>query len=940
MAPHESTKGDILQKFYEYLDDSDWKDGIDLYQGNRVSGVKESQGLILGKIAGELAAPAQVRIKIPPGARYIQWIECTCPKYRRSGRFCEHVAAFIIHLDRERPDLFEELDSKMPFRPGAGIRKSREAQSRAPKSDDDRTSTPMQSLLSHLNSGIHAISLIAKGPNLRIRLEIKEGHLTHYDLDLDQAAEFLARQRNPEIENAELRRIQVYEDEAEVGFRFSLVDEILSAEKVIAVKLKRSTKVFKEISELGNIELADFSRIGRDGSRDKEHLFAFLPFKKYSKFLGRTHFFLRDIGYWPIDLTKLESSWRDLPVTKQYLQDDAVDLIGSGFSEFIKLSPIWLDQNLRHVKITESPQLDEIRLVGRKGDWFHLDPQYSAGPDSISMFSLLMEYRKKKRKYVKKGNNWIRVPDFLTEYNWEVDETHSQMRVDTLGLMRLKANVGEFDKFVGSKAMLEKIREKVEFTPAGKAPELAGTSLKLRSYQILGLEWLLWLHDNQLHGLLADEMGLGKTHQAMALFVAIQNKKPNARFLVVSPTTVLDHWEDKINQFAPNLKPIIYHGPNRAPLLQKFIDNSGTILTSYGVLLRDVKELSEISWDVVVLDEAHFVKNNSTATYHAACRIPKGMRLCLTGTPLENHLGELKNLFDFLIPGYLGSDKYFRRTFQLPAESKTAPDRDLALQKLIHPFKMRRTKNQVLKELPEKIIDFRHCNLSSEQVRLYHDVITRKVSPLVRQLEDGGSTIPYLHVFAVLTLLKQICNHPALALGASHRNSVSGKFELFKELLDEALGSGHKVVVFSQYVDMIRIIEEYLTEKGIHYAVLTGKTRNRGAVISRFQNDAECKVFCGSLTAGGIGIDLTAASVVIHFDRWWNASKENQATDRVHRIGQNRNVQVLKLITRGTIEEKIDQLINSKQEMFDKFVDRDEDLFRGLSRQQLINLLT
>jgi SNF2 family DNA or RNA helicase len=940
MIAQDTTKGDILQKFYEYLDDSDWKDGIDLYQGNRVSGVSSSQGLILGKVAGELGAAANVRVKIHPTARCIQWIECTCQKNRRSGRFCEHIAAFMIHLDRERSDLFDELDSQMPFKPGMGQKRTKEPDSRS-NEGAYRSATPTESLLSHLNSGIKAITLVAKGPAMRVRLEIKAGHLTHYDLDLDQAGQFLSRQRHPELETSELRHLNIFDDAVEVGCRFSLEDdEKLTVEKVIAIRLRRNTRVFKQIEGLGNIELAQYSRVGRYGQTEKEHLFAFLPFKKYAKFLGKQYFFLREIGYWPVDMTTVDSGWRDLPLLKCYRQDDTVDIINSGFSEYLAHSAIWLDHNLRNAKILESPQLKEIRLVGRQGDWFHLDPQYSAGSNTISMFNMLMEFRKKKRKYVKNGDNWIRVPEFLTEYNWEVDEAQGQMRVDTLGLMRLKANVGEFDRFVGSKALLEKIRERVEFVAVGRAPDLTGTALKLRSYQTVGLEWLLWLHENHLHGLLADEMGLGKTHQTMALFVAIQNKKPDARFLVIAPTTVLDHWDDKIRQFAPDLQPIKYHGPNRAPLLQDFKRRAGTILTSYGVLLRDVKDLSEIPWDVVVLDEAHFVKNNGTATYHAACRIPKGMRLCLTGTPLENHLGELKNLFDFLLPGYLGSDKYFRKMFQQPAESNAAPERDLALQKLIHPFKMRRTKNQVLRDLPEKIIDFRHCNLSSDQIRLYQDVIARKVSPLVKQLEDNAHGVPYLHVFAVLTLLKQICNHPALVIGGSYKNSISGKFELFRELLDESLGSGHKIVVFSQYVEMIKIIENYLTDIEVKYAVLTGKTRNRGAVINRFQSDPDCKVFCGSLTAGGIGIDLTSASVVIHFDRWWNASKENQATDRVHRIGQNKNVQVLKLITRGTIEEKIDHLINSKQEMFDKFVDRDEDLFRGLSREQLIDLLT
>jgi SNF2 family DNA or RNA helicase len=350
--------------------------------------------------------------------------------------------------------------------------------------------------------------------------------------------------------------------------------------------------------------------------------------------------------------------------------------------------------------------------------------------------------------------------------------------------------------------------------------------------------------------------------------------------------------------------------------------------------------MSAIRWDAVILDEAHVVKNNQTATYKAACKLNSHLRLCLTGTPMENHLGELKNLFDFLVPGYLGSDEYFRKNFATPVTSGAAPETELALQKLIHPFKLRRSKSSVLPDLPAKVEDLRHCALSDEQVRLYRDIVAMKARPLVDQLKDESTPIPFLHVFATISLLKQVCDHPALVLeNTNWRKHESGKFELLRELLAESLGSGHKVVIYSQYVGMIKIIESWLTEEKIGHVILTGQTRNRGDVIDKFQTDANTKVFVGSLLAGGVGIDLTAASEVIHYDRWWNASKENQATDRVHRIGQQKNVQVLKLVTRGTLEEKIDRMIKAKHALFERFMDRDEEIFKSLSRQELIELL-
>lgn len=300
----------------------------------------------------------------------------------------------------------------------------------------------------------------------------------------------------------------------------------------------------------------------------------------------------------------------------------------------------------------------------------------------------------------------------------------------------------------------------------------------------------------------------------------------------------------------------------------------------------------------------------------------------MSGTPIENNLTELKSIFDFLLPGYFGSDDFFRRNFVLPITQKNTVSAELNLQRMIHPFKMRRTKNLVLKDLPEKVEDVKHCHLSEAQVKLYREVVDLKSQPLLRQLADENTPVSYLHVFAVITLLKQICDHPRLvAPDMETQNFESGKFELLKGILSEALDSGHKIVIFSQYLGMIALIVEYLKSQNIDHAILTGQTTNRGQVIKRFQEDDNCKVFCGSLLAGGIGIDLTAASVVIHYDRWWNASKENQATDRVHRIGQNKNVQVYKLVTRGTLEEKIDLLIASKKSLIEKFLDRDEEMF-------------
>jgi SNF2 family DNA or RNA helicase len=256
----------------------------------------------------------------------------------------------------------------------------------------------------------------------------------------------------------------------------------------------------------------------------------------------------------------------------------------------------------------------------------------------------------------------------------------------------------------------------------------------------------------------------------------------------------------------------------------------------------------------------------------------------------------------------------------------------------VHPFKLRRTKAEVLSDLPEKVEDVRYCQLGAEQRQLYQQALKLKGQPILDALTNSSTHVPYVHVFAVITFLKQICNDPGL-VHPEYENVPSGKLELFDEILEEAIESNQKVVVFSQYAKMVSRLSNRLTKKGIKHVSLTGQSTKRGDLIASFQNDPEIRVFLGSLLAGGTGIDLTAASVVIHFDRWWNAAKENQATDRIHRIGQQRNVQVFKLVTRGTLEEHIDQIIERKRMTFEKYVEEDSEAFKNLSRDDLVKLL-
>jgi SNF2 family DNA or RNA helicase len=443
-----------------------------------------------------------------------------------------------------------------------------------------------------------------------------------------------------------------------------------------------------------------------------------------------------------------------------------------------------------------------------------------------------------------------------------------------------------------------------------------------------------------LHGVLADDMGLGKTHQCMALLLSMYEEGAKRPSLVVCPTSVLDPWMDKMRQYAPGLRPYKYYGPDRKAEAIA-LPGMRVVLTTYNTMIRDIEPLMNVEWEAVVLDEAQYIKTATTQFTRAAKQLRAATRIALSGTPIENRLDELWSLMDFVLPGHLGTFEQFRKEFEIPIVKEEDGGALARLKKRIAPFKLRRVKSEVLADLPPKVEDYRFCDLTPHQQALYRALTDRQGQELIDELKNTTANVDYVGVFAALGRLKRICDHPALVLeGARTKDLQSGKFELFKEVLDEAMRSGQKVVVFTQYLEMMDILEEHLRAQRIRYAEIRGSTKDRGAAMKSFQNDPEVKVFVCSLLAGGCGIDLTSASVVIHYDRWWNAAKEDQATDRVHRIGQLRGVQVIKLVTRGTLEEKIDKMISAKGALMNSVVDVDAASFKRFSREELIELLT
>ena len=461
-----------------------------------------------------------------------------------------------------------------------------------------------------------------------------------------------------------------------------------------------------------------------------------------------------------------------------------------------------------------------------------------------------------------------------------------------------------------------------------------GLKSTLRPYQEKGLQWLWFLYCHGLSGLLCDDMGLGKTHQAMALMAAVKNKKPDAKYIIICPTSVIYHWEELLKNFLPHLSVHLYYGTMRSFAL------ADVLLTSYGTYRSDQDMLSHHGFEVAILDELQVAKNPSSQTHKALKKLNSNMRLALTGTPIENRLSELKALFDIVLPGYFPRDDLYRETFVNPIEKENDTAKKILLSKFIQPFLLRRKKSEVLLDLPEKIEEIAYCDLSKDQQELYKAAVFRERDALLHEIEESSQPVPYLHVFALLSRLKQICDHPSLITKEPYTKSTSGKWNLFLELLSEIRDSGQKLVVFSQYLDMLDIIEHYLSSQKIGFASIRGSTRDRKEQLAKFKNDPTCEVFVASLQAAGVGIDLTAASVVIHYDRWWNPARENQATDRVHRIGQKRGVQVFKFVTKKTIEEHIHQIIERKKGLTEELISYDDQaLVKQLAKSELVEIL-
>lgn len=454
------------------------------------------------------------------------------------------------------------------------------------------------------------------------------------------------------------------------------------------------------------------------------------------------------------------------------------------------------------------------------------------------------------------------------------------------------------------------------------------TSLKdvLRDYQKTGFRWLKTLTSYGLGGILADDMGLGKTLQVLAFILAEKEKtsanatsiKDNATVspaLVIAPTSLTYNWQAEAEKFTPDLKILVLDGtPQERQEQLKTIDQADLVITSYALLRRDIEFFSEFNFSYCFLDEAQNIKNPQTLNAKSVQRIKAKSYFALTGTPIENSLAELWSLFNFIMPGYLLSSQEFQRKYTLPIIKGEDPQALYELSRHIRPFILRRLKKDVLKELPPKIETEIKASLTDEQRKIYLAYLQQTKRQIAQDLATSGFAKSQIKILAALTRLRQICSHPAMFI--DNYSGGSGKMLLFQEILADTLSSGHRVLVFSQFTTMLDIIRDYLSSENIEYFYLKGSTEAfaRSQMAASF-NNGQGQVFLISLKAGGTGLNLIGADTVIHFDPWWNPAVEDQATDRAHRIGQNSSVQVIKLLTQGTIEEKVNAMQAKKKNL-------------------------
>ncbi len=575
-------------------------------------------------------------------------------------------------------------------------------------------------------------------------------------------------------------------------------------------------------------------------------------------------------------------------------------------------------------------------------DWFEVSGEVDFAGDTVGLNKVLAAIRSGERFVeLDDGSKGLLPEDWLETYDSLARLAHEEsddglrflpsqaLLVDALLASMPPANVDQ--AFL---ELRENLRSFDKIKPKKELPSFDG---ELRKYQRYGLGWLSFLREFGLGGVLADDMGLGKTVQVLALLQSYRTPSKTTKLpsLVVAPRSLVYNWIDEAARFTPKLKVVEYRGAGREALREK-LDRYDIVVTTYGTMRMDISYLATVEFDTVILDEAQAIKNPSSQTAKASRLLNGRHRLALTGTPIENHLGELGSIFEFLNPGLLGR----LPVLEVLAGGRTPSEKELALvAEGIRPFILRRTKAEVLPDLPPKTEQVLYCTLRPEQRALYDQLKVQYQQTLLEQVEAKGVGGSAIQVLQALLRLRQVACHPGL-VDEEWEEAGSAKLETLYEQVAEVLDEGHKVLVFSQFTKLLAYVRNQFDEEGTPYAYLDGQTRNRAEVVERFQNDPECDLFLISLKAGGTGLNLTAAEYVFLLDPWWNPAVEAQAIDRAHRIGQEQPVFAYRMIARDTVEEKILELQKSKKQLAEAILEGEGGSVKDLTAEDLQILLS
>lgn len=599
--------------------------------------------------------------------------------------------------------------------------------------------------------------------------------------------------------------------------------------------------------------------------------------------------------------------------------------------------PLFGTESLKQYKFNTAKPATRL-YISSNTDWFDAKVEISFGDQKVSVQDI-KNMLTNKQQYIplKDGSLGVLPEEWIQKYSllFKVGEG----KTDNLKLSKYHFSVidelyqqrDETELIFQLEGKYENIREKYTIAAVDPPSHLTAT---LRPYQVSGFQWLNYLHDVQWGGILADDMGLGKTIQTLSFLQHLKEKNGQLFALVVCPTSLMYNWQNELKKFTPSLTFQIHHGGsrNKTQLINREVE---VIITTYGTLRSDIKMFSELAFDYVILDESQAIKNPTSKVTKAASLLKATNRLCLSGTPLQNNTFDIYAQMNFLNPGMLGSVEFFKHNFSMPIDKFDEQEQKEHLRKFVFPFILRRTKEQVAKDLPEKQEMVLYCEMGEAQRKIYEAYRNDYRDKLLGMVEEKGLQKSQLSILQGLMKLRQICDSPAIIKDEAYPNESVKLTELTREIV-ENIGD-HKALVFSQFLGMLGLIKEELTKLGIDFEYFDGSStiQERERAIERFQNDPKCRVFLISLKAGGVGLNLTAADYVYIVDPWWNPAVEQQAIDRTHRIGQTKNIFAYRMICNDTVEDKILKLQDRKRALAKDLISDEEGFVKSLTKEDI-----